>query len=505
MPVATWRCAQAGLDETDTQPRVRMRAERVVWALVATVGLFLLWSRFARVNTSLWNDEAYSAMTFVDRGPVSMYSGYYNPNNHLLFSLLSWATTNIVGHSEAAYRIWSVVPGIAAVGVVGSWARHRLRPLAGAAVIVLATMSSVHLVLSAQARGYGLGFLAGAGMLVAAMGVSDRGGRRDLALFGGFAAIGIWTLPQFAAAFVAHAGVLLVVRRDLRRRIFVTGCIVAAASLAFYISLLDQMVNTSQDDYGLTPLPWLSWINGPYSDLARPTLAPFLPDPLTSGPWLVVLYLAFGTLGVRWLWRRGERALLLLLVVPPIVTLVVLTIARVGFASRFISFLLFHLVVLLALGIAELWDLARPRAVRLLLVALAAGLVMVAGHNTVEYTRTLPFENAKRVKQIVDASGIDGLLFTNSTRPFALQYYFGQKRLKTRASLALSGFLPGSAWPGWAEDKFCNRSEPFVYVAHESPLAPEPDISCLRARHAKHVYVGPNLRGKMDVWLVAAR
>jgi hypothetical protein len=54
-------------------------------------------------------------------------------------------------------------------------------------------------------------------MLVAANRISDRGGRRDLALFGALAAMGIWTLPQFAVSFVAHAGVLLVVRRQLTR------------------------------------------------------------------------------------------------------------------------------------------------------------------------------------------------------------------------------------------------------------------------------------------------
>jgi hypothetical protein len=479
------------------------RATRAfAWAFLGAVVAFLIWSRFTRLTTSLWNDEAYSAMTFIDRGPITMFTGYYDPNNHLLFSLVTWATTNLAGRSEVAYRIASVVPALGAVGLVVAWVRHRLRPIAAAIVIVLATMSSVHLVLSPQGRGYGIGFLAGAGMLVGAMAVCDRARNRDLVSFGAFGVLGIWTLPQFAVTFVAHAAVLFAIRPDLRRRIVVTTTVVTAASLAFYASVLSQLARTSQHDYGLAKLPWSSWVTGTYSHLGKPTLAPFLPDPLTRGPWLALLFLGFGALGARWLLHNGERALLLLIVVPPTLVYVVLVVTRVGFASRYTSFLLFHVIVVLALGIAEAWDLVQPFVLRAALAAVSLALVAVAAHNAIEHTRTLPYENAKRVKQIVDATSKDAFVFTNSTRAFALQYYIGGKRLRTRATLAGSGFLPGWAWPGWAKEQFCTRPPPLVYIDHESPLAPKPDMHCLIDRNATHIYVGPNLRGSMDVWIL---
>ena len=52
------------------------------------------------------------------------------PNNHVLYNLLSWVTTGAVGRFEASYRIWSVVPGVAAVALAAWWAWKRIGPIA---------------------------------------------------------------------------------------------------------------------------------------------------------------------------------------------------------------------------------------------------------------------------------------------------------------------------------------------------------------------------------------
>ena len=86
-------------------------------AMCSLSGLVLVWSRLANLGTSFWGDEAYSAYYYADRGPHAIFFGTYVPNNHVLFNLLNWVTTGAIGHFEAAYRIWSVVPGLAAVAL----------------------------------------------------------------------------------------------------------------------------------------------------------------------------------------------------------------------------------------------------------------------------------------------------------------------------------------------------------------------------------------------------
>src|SRR5207247_11821 len=145
---------------------------------------------------------------------------------------------------EAVYRFWSVVPGLVAVALVAWWAWRRVGPAVSVAVVMLATVSPVHLFLTPQARGYGLALLAGGGMLVAAVRATDRGRHADVAWFAVFSAVGIWTLPSFVLPFGAQALVLLR-RRDVRRPTLLACGAVAASSLLFYAPLLGAIARSS--------------------------------------------------------------------------------------------------------------------------------------------------------------------------------------------------------------------------------------------------------------------
>lgn len=288
----------------------------------------------------------------------------------MLFSLLSWGTTGIVGRFEVAYRIPSVIPGLAAVAVAGWWAWRRLGHWVAVAVVVLATVSPVHVVLSPQARGYGLAFLAGAGMLVGAVRASDYGRVADIAVFAGFGLVGIWTLPTFILVFVAQAAVLLL-RRDLRRPTLIACGVVGVACLLFYAPLLGQIARSSNQQFG-SQLPWYGWVSAPFSHLARPTLDVLLPSGLGAGPLVLAIFVVLSVLACRRLWRCEDRILLLHLVAPVAATYLALVVARVWVAPRFGSFLLFHVLVLLALGACELWHLVRGHGALRALVAAAA-------------------------------------------------------------------------------------------------------------------------------------
>jgi hypothetical protein len=476
------------------------RAERIAFVVVGAVTVVLLWSRLADLDTSLWHDEAFTVMTYVRRGPVSMLFGYYDPNNHLLFSLLAWATARTIGDGEAAYRIWSVMPALGAVALLGWWARWRLGLLAAVAVVVLATMSPTHLELAPQVRGYGLGFLAGAGMLVTAARVCDRGQVLDVSLFAGFGLVGIWTLPQVVLAFVACTIVLLVVRRDLRRPVLVAFGLVGMLSLLFYAPVMSEMLRSSQKDYGAESLPWYGWVSAPLNDLARPTLAILSPvkftpsrlssSPTTGGPLLAGACIMLVGLGCRRLWRTGDRALLALVLVPVIATYSAIVAARFYFMSRFGSFLLFHVIVLLALGIVELWDLVRPHGApfRIASAAVATALIVAGSLNIARQTHDLPYEQFQLAGELIDGSKIERVV-TNSVRPAGLQHYLGRERVETVDTSTLVRL-------------FCFDPGPLVFVAHHNFDAEEPDLSCLRARKAVSVHLVGSRRGSMDIWML---
>ena len=71
--------------------------------------------------------------------------------------------------------------------------------------------------LTPQARGYGLAMLAAVVMFIGAVRASDTKATRDVVLFAVGAVVGIFTLPVFAIAAVAQAGVLLW-NTELRKR-----------------------------------------------------------------------------------------------------------------------------------------------------------------------------------------------------------------------------------------------------------------------------------------------
>ena len=485
----------------------RVHDDRVALVVVGLSALLLCWSRLAFLDVSFWHDEAFSVMTYVDRGPSTMLFGDYTPNNHLLYSLLSWATTWRLGTFEAAYRIWSVLPGLVAVAIVGWWAWRRFAPFVGAAVVVLLTISPMHLDIVPQARGYGLGFLAGAGMLVGAARACDRGRASDVAWFAGFGLVGIWTLPPMVIPFLAQAAVVFVARHDLRRTVVVATAVVGFGSVLFYAPLASEIVEGSQVDYaGSEPLPWYGWATAPVEDLGQPTLASFLPDRLTTGVSLdgdleiadahilvraalpIVCVLLAG-LGAWRLARRSEVAVLALLLVPIIATYVVLTAGRFFFRPRYGSFLLIPLVVLLAIGILEIWELVRHRGVfvRAVAITTATALLLIGAHNVVQRARQLPSENFKLVGQVVLESEIRDVV-TNSDTPTGLSYYLGRQRVRVLQAEALSRL-------------FCAAEGPLVFIDHNNG-SPDPDLACLESRGAVRIHVPQSRRGSLDVWFL---
>jgi hypothetical protein len=471
-------------------------------AAVLTVGVALLllcWSRLANLQTGFWNDEAYTALKYADPGPRAIFDGaIYVPNNHVLFSLATWATTHVFGRFEAAYRIWSVLPALIAVVLVAWWARRFFDSLTAVVIVVLAAVSEVHLVLAPQARGYGLAMLAGAGMLIGAIRADQLRRRDGIVIFALSGLVGICTLPVFVLAFVFQA-VVLFAKRELRRATLAACALVSLASGIFYAPLVRGILDSSDQRVG-EQLPWLGFLTGPYRHLAKPTLAPVVPHVATTSlvEDVILLFVTsalviFG--GARLL--RRDTSLCLQVVVPVIGTYLALTAARFYVGERFTSFLLFHVIVLLAVGVSAVWDaISRWRALKPLAAAVGVVAFVVGGHYVVQETRSQarqPWENFQAVREIVNSTGIRRV-YSNGAPVASLEYYVGSNRVTPLIGLSLTGNL------------HCELAGPFILVARHAGV--QPDVSCLRQRGAVDMRipqqtdspVGP--RPRIDVWVI---
>lgn len=467
-------------------------------------GLVLVWSRLANLGTSFWSDEAYSAYYYANRGPRGIFFGTYVPNNHVLYNLLSWVTTGAVGRFEAAYRIWSVVPGAAAVALAAWWAWKRLGPIAATALVILATVSPVHLVLTPQARGYGLAMLAGVVMLIGAVRSSDSESTRDIALFAVGAIVGIWTLPVFAVAAVAQAGVLLWDKR-LRKRTLIACGAIAVLSVAWYASMLSGILHNSDQQFG-TRLAVVSVVTGAYHHLAAPTIAGGLPFALHSmlsnvATFLVIVLLTLAA--VLRLWRRGDRALLAHLLVPIFFVYLVLVIGRFYVQPRFASYLLFHVLLVLAIGVQQCWDLVTGFMPARAVVAIALVILALTGSSRVatltEAQARVPWENDQFVANMVKAAGLTSVV-TDSTHPGALFYYMGGEHHVFALHAAAV-----------ENQSYCAFRYRFIFVDDQYHQTVKPNLKCLTDRHAIKIEVpqqlNPPIRrpGAVTLYLVPRR
>src|SRR5215217_7481549 len=82
------------------------------------LGVVLIWTRLVGLDQSLQHDEAFAVEQYIEPGPSGTLFGQYEPNDHVLFNLVTWGTTQGLGRSEALFRLWAALPGLAAAGLL---------------------------------------------------------------------------------------------------------------------------------------------------------------------------------------------------------------------------------------------------------------------------------------------------------------------------------------------------------------------------------------------------
>jgi hypothetical protein len=200
--------------------------------LIALATRYLV--HFIRVmaDTSLWNDELFSAIGFSGRGPGHTVTTYTSANNHIFFNLLNAITPGRGSVDPLRARMWSLV-AIAILQGLLLWEFFRRRWfLAGSLLFYAFAVNFKWLDLTLQARGYGiLGLSALVSCLLLWHFLEDRRIGWLIGL-GVTTVLGAWTVPNYV--FFAGALWLLLWLAVREWRVFLgAGCALAGVVFVY--------------------------------------------------------------------------------------------------------------------------------------------------------------------------------------------------------------------------------------------------------------------------------
>jgi SAM-dependent methyltransferase/4-amino-4-deoxy-L-arabinose transferase-like glycosyltransferase len=496
---------------------MRRHWEAVTFGAIAVL---FVWMRLIDMRIGFWDDEAATVVQYIDRGPAGIYSSAaYSPNDHILYSLLSWMTINILGRSEPIYRIWSIGPAILSAVLLLWWTRQRLgRHIAFALAGILLTAPYL-LYETIQARGYGLAQLGMVLVLIAAIEIEEHGPRRwSLWTLGTGIVIGPASHAMTAVGVLCAVAFLLR-RRDLRKPVGRTSLISLIVLAIIVGPLVPAMVSQARTYF----------IAGTHDTRAaairkaRPTLPPSAPliGPINLGAYTGQLLetgsantkctslcysktqlfeygsplLVCALLGAIALWWRRRRAMLGCLVAVLVGSYLLPTLARVYVADRFALYLLPAYALLAAIGLgASAQALMRQRwawrAAVLMGVAALSAIGFLRIYQVNEHWGHFPPVNYKGLAEAYRGTGIPHAI-TNvpPNIDYGLTYYLGDK-------LSYEG-------PAALERELCGVGATLAFVQLNFPITAT-ERSCLEQRHASSLDF-PGASDKLiRLWLIQA-
>jgi mannosyltransferase len=185
-------------------PRFANSGEPVAWAwlfgLTVAAGVLRLFA----LNQQLWFDEI---VTLLDsaREPIwRIVTHYGGQNQHMLYSVLAHGSIRLLGEQPWALRLPAVLFGVASIPAVYFFARQVTTNREALFASALMTINYQHIWFSQNARGYtGMVFWALLSSIFFIRCASD-GNKRDSALYGVSAALGIYTHLMMAFVVVGH-------------------------------------------------------------------------------------------------------------------------------------------------------------------------------------------------------------------------------------------------------------------------------------------------------------
>jgi hypothetical protein len=463
----------------------RDRARIATLASYTVLAVVLVASRAVGLGHSFWTDEITAVEDFIRAGPREILTG---PDlSHELFGLLAWLTSSLVGESEVALRLLSVVPFLAGVALVTAWLHANAARLAGVVFLFLATVSPLLLDITRQARGYGLAFLAMSVLVLAALDAIQSGRTVALVAFCAGGLAGTATLPQFGIAFVV-TGVVLLTVSELRRRTAVGLAISLLALAAFYAPHLGQVRDAAQIEDGVR-IDTLWLLTAPIDQVLLPALIWIDGTALVAGVvWLPAVLLALFVMAFSPLAR--ERTTALLLCSGPVATVVVLWLAQAYVIPRYLSYLLVPLFVLLATGVSALLTRNTTRA-----TAVASAIcVVVVVSLAIRFATLAP--DVVRLPREANRDAAETVLATEPPPVVVLAYMRNPRNLEhylDRGAVRLDADS--------VDSRVCGSERPVAYVTQPFGIAAvEP--SCLGRSGVEHRRFEQYARGEMNVWFV---
>ena len=469
--------SESALDAPSPGVSARARRHQRLYPLMLATALAtaMLATRLWGLTHSLWWDEAYTAWAYISRPGAIRDPDSYLGNNHVLFSWLSHHTTELTGSTwEPVIRFWSVVPGLVATGILVTWLWRRVSVHLALVTLGLLYVSELHARHVPEARGYGLVLLGSTLLIVAGVEASrprpPRSG--DVAFVAG-GAIGVAAIPTLAVAAIPQGLTALVRRGERRVRLAALGVVSGLVLAAWYWPLREPMLHYRASVGSRTGDSVTLWnlFTLPLEHLGvQPTSTLLSGRP---GLFTLVATALLFALGVHNL-VVNHRDLGLQVVAGLIGSMVMLGLLGIHIETRYVFFLLPHVVLAIAAGMLRIAHAAMSRLPSRLAVLLLTLLVVIAtarGTSDVVDERRLPRQAFANSVEAVMASGVDRL-YTDRLH-IGFRWYLGDEAsdvitfesdaphheiCRTSGSAA---YLP---YPGHTSLPSCLDGDPWQYI-----------------------------------------
>lgn len=417
---------------------------------------------------SLWLDEAFLALSLIERSPLELFRPLdYAQVVPVGYLLLLRSVAAPLDYGEWGLRLVSLVAGVVTPVLGYALARRCLPPTAVPLAVTLLALSPNLILLSGDAKPYASDVVISLALTLLALETFRREFAPDavasLALAG---AASVWfsTPAPLVLAGIGLAGLVESWRLGswrVFRRLVAVGLAVGASISAVYVVVLRHYLTQNQliqEEYraGFVPVPprsladilwfpttFVGWFDD--AGLGLPALAGFV--------WLV---------GAGGLLREGRVPALLLLAPLPVAVLAS-ALRAYPLYGRPIAFLIPGLLLLVAVGadgIRRATAASLPLVGPVLMALLLVHPLVLAGHQLV--TPPEREELAPVVRYLQDHRQEGDLVYVYYGAQFALRYY--APRLGVRGRDVVTGVAARTAWARYVEDLQQLRGRPRVWV-----------------------------------------